>query len=138
MARNITNLFFKKYNACTVELDRVFVFWDFQPKYDFPKTLDFPKAMEEYGANGGFIAFNHYNHYEITKKLLRIFPKLGEQQFPLTGDTIWHMNPLLISDFESKASTANSLCVYFLLIHTLVFSFRFAHETTPNSGHVTI
>lgn len=71
--------------------------------YEWPDDYDFYKLTEKFIRNGGMLVFAHLDNYELIKIYLSIFQhNLSELQYPITGDTIWHLNPFLIDMLDAR------------------------------------
>lgn len=65
--------------------------------YDFPDDYNFIDTVRNFINTSGIICFNYLDNFKIVKQFLEWFQQpLCKVYHPLTGDTIWHLNPFLI------------------------------------------
>lgn len=71
--------------------------------YTFPEEFSFIDMCKRYVDSSGIIVFQHLNNFEVVKKFLKWYPQdLGHAQHPITGDSIWHLNPFLIDMMQAE------------------------------------
>lgn len=71
--------------------------------YIFPDNYRFVEECRKFVASSGFIVFDHLYHFELVQKFLEMFKQaLAKAQHPLTGDTLWHLNPFTIDMMQAE------------------------------------
>lgn len=66
-------------------------------------TYDFIGACRKYIMSSGIIAFDYLYDYEVINKYLTLYnTSLPTVQHPITGDTVWHLQPFLIDLMSAK------------------------------------
>lgn len=82
----------------------------FDIDYTFPVNYDFIKQCMKFIDSTGFIVFNHLNNFTIVEKFIgHKWQELSKVQHPLTGDTLWHLNPFFIDMFQGKITDIYNL-----------------------------
>lgn len=72
-------------------------------EYTFPEKYNFIEACRNFVQSSGIIVFDHLDKFEVIKKYLNFYKTaLSQTQHPITGDTMWHLNPYTIDIFEPR------------------------------------
>lgn len=71
--------------------------------YIYPPNYNFIEKCKDFIRSTGFIVFNHLDNFEIIRNFLSHNPtQLSRTQHPLTGDTLWHLNPFTIDMLQAE------------------------------------
>lgn len=73
--------------------------------YIFPPNYRFVDECCNFVRCGGMIVFDHLENFEIIRRLLeRPKQNLSMCSHPITGDTLWHLNPFVIDLMQAEIS----------------------------------
>lgn len=71
--------------------------------YSFPCKYNFIEACRNFIRSAGIIVFNHLDNFEIIVKFLSHFRQiLSRSQHPMTGDSLWHLNPFIMDMIQTE------------------------------------
>ncbi|WBR61480.1 hypothetical protein [Drosophila suzukii associated hytrosavirus 1] len=71
--------------------------------YEYPNDYNFIDECRKFIMSAGIIVFDHLNNFEVIKHFLIMFRQtLSKAQHPLTGDTLWHLNPFTIDMLQAE------------------------------------
>lgn len=71
--------------------------------YSFPYKYNFIEACRNFIRSAGIIVFNHLDNFEIIVKFLSHFRQiLSRSQHPMTGDSLWHLNPFIMDMIQTE------------------------------------
>lgn len=71
--------------------------------YSYPPQYDVVNECKQYIRSSGIVVFNYLDNFEIVKRYLGWYTRaLSRAQYPLTGDTMWHLNPFLIDMMHAE------------------------------------
>lgn len=75
----------------------------FDVDYLFPPDYKFINKCQEFVKSSGFIVFDHLNRFDVIRKYLTYYAgPLSRAQHPVTGDTLWHMNPFMMDMMHAE------------------------------------